>query len=41
MEASLPAQERAHLSYRLKLGDVSLQEDPVDRPDLEGHVVAQ
>jgi hypothetical protein len=40
-EAPLPAQERAHLPDCLQLGHVPLQEDPVQRPALEGHVIPQ
>ena len=39
LELPLPAEEDAHLSYRLKLGDVSLQEDSVNGTALERHVV--
>jgi len=41
LKLPLPAQEDTHLSDRLKLGYIGLQEDSVDGTALERHVVSQ
>ena len=41
LEPSLPAQEDAHLSDRLKLWHVGLQEDSVDGTAMQRHVIPQ
>lgn len=38
-ESSLPPKKAAYLSHRLEPGDISLQEDSIERADLEGHVI--
>ena len=40
-ESPLPAQERTDLPDRLELGDVRLQEDPIERPAGERDVIVQ
>jgi hypothetical protein len=40
-ELSLPAQERAHLSYGLKPGYIRLQKDSINRATSQRHMITQ